>query len=196
MINFIFNLFGRNLNWELVDLTNWPLYVAEYLLIGDPKMCSGLKLLNGEYYNQPATSKLEILRRLCDDILEVEIIRKEINKRMLELEKNVDTGQNPTFILKGNVDLMEMSDGNSDWCCLCGMDGNLICCDGCPAAFHSRCVGIAGNLLPEGEWYCPECTLGTFNGNMKIFRSLEGAEVLGFDNCSRIYFACCGYLLV
>lgn len=190
------NLFDRNLNWELLDTVNWPLYVAEYLLIHCPELCSGLKLLNGEYYDQSAASKLEILRHLCDDVIEVEVIRTEINKRMLELETNVDTGQNTNIDMKGKADFEEMFDGNSDWCCLCGMDGSLICCDGCPAAFHSRCVGMAGDLLPEGEWFCPECMVQKFDGNMKTVKSFQGAEVLGTDRHGRIYFCSCGYLLV
>ncbi|CAA6669013.1 unnamed protein product [Spirodela intermedia] len=175
----------RNLNWELLDTVNWPLYVAEYLLIHRPEMCSGVKLLNGEYYDQSAASKLEILRHLCDDVIEVEVIRAEINKRMLKLETNVDTGQNTNIDMKGRADFEEMSDGNSDWCCLCGMDGSLICCDGCPAAFHSR-----------WEWFCPECMVQKFDGNMKTLKSFQGAEVLGTDRHGRIYFCSCGYLLV
>lgn len=44
-------------------------------------------------------------------------------------------------------------DWDSDECCLCKMNGNLIYSDGYPAAFHSRCVGVVSNLLPEGDWY-------------------------------------------
>ena len=36
-------------------------------------------------------------------------------------------------------------DRNGDECRLCGMDGILLCCDGCPSAYHSRCiVGLMG----------------------------------------------------
>lgn len=76
------------------------------------------------------------------------------------------------------------------------MDGNLICCDGCPAAFHSRCVGIASDALPEGDWYCPECAIGTHRASMKSRRSLRGADLLGTDPHGCLYFDSCGYLLV
>ena len=88
------------------------------------------------------------------------------------------------------------NDWNSDECCLCKMDGNLICCDGCPAAFHSRCVGVASDYLPEGDWYCPECTIGRRNPWMKPQKSLRGADLLGIDPHGRLYFHSCGYLLV
>ncbi|PKI78776.1 hypothetical protein CRG98_000843 [Punica granatum] len=47
---------------------------------------------------------------------------------------------------EGNVD----EDSNGDECRLCGMDGTLLCCDGCPSAYHSRCIGVAKMYIPEG----------------------------------------------
>jgi hypothetical protein len=42
--------------------------------------------------------------------------------------------------------------------------GSLLYCDGCPRSFHLLCLnppiddlGAAGSL-PEGGWYCQECT--------------------------------------
>ncbi|KAL0681551.1 hypothetical protein Bca4012_048398 [Brassica carinata] len=43
-------------------------------------------------------------------------------------------------------------DGNSDECRLCGMDGTLLCCDGCPLAYHSRCIGVLKMYIPDGPW--------------------------------------------
>ncbi|KAF2300663.1 hypothetical protein GH714_015039 [Hevea brasiliensis] len=37
-------------------------------------------------------------------------------------------------------------DINSDECRLCGMDGTLLCCDGCPSAYHSRCIGVVKTI--------------------------------------------------
>ena len=53
-----------------------------------------------------------------------------------------------------------LGDGNTDLCVLCLAGGSLLCCDACPAAFHMRCIGETGRHLPEGEWLCPECSLG------------------------------------
>lgn len=55
---------------------------------------------------------------------------------------------------------LDNEDHNSDLCVLCGLGGNLLCCDGCPAAFHIRCIGESAKSLPEGEWLCPECLQG------------------------------------
>ena len=51
-------------------------------------------------------------------------------------------------------------DSNTDHCVLCNLGGSLLCCDGCAAAYHLRCLGETGKGLPEGEWLCPECSLG------------------------------------
>lgn len=169
-----------------------------------------LKLLDREYYWQPATVKLELLRSLCDDVIEIEAIRSELGSRMSELDGN-DEGSRATGLrrkkrgssvmaladstqpLEGSDD---MDDGNSDECYLCGMDGNLLCCDGCPSAFHSKCVGVVEDLLPEGEWYCPECSMQKYNGPRNMGKLVRGAEVLGTDPHGRLYFGTCGYLLV
>ncbi|XP_073114009.1 DDT domain-containing protein PTM isoform X2 [Elaeis guineensis] len=205
----------RNLNWELLDLVTWPVYLAEYLLVHCPSVrcdfkLTHLKLLNMEYYKQPAGVKLEILRCLCDDVIEVEVIRSELNARMIEFEPNLDVFSSMNGARKRNYLCMngsahlslaqdafeETADGNSDECCLCKMDGSLICCDGCPAAFHSRCVGVAKDLLPEGYWYCPECLIEKGDGLVNLSKSCHGAETLGIDPHGRLYFSCCGYLLV
>ncbi|KAM7252534.1 hypothetical protein ACFE04_024417 [Oxalis oulophora] len=50
----------------------------------------------------------------------------------------------------------DVDDPNDDSCGVCGDGGEVLCCDNCPAAFHSRCLTI--KELPEGDWYCPHCT--------------------------------------
>ncbi|XP_043692169.1 DDT domain-containing protein PTM-like [Telopea speciosissima] len=206
----------RVLNWEFLDLITWPVFLVEYLLIRDSELKPGfdlcqLKLMDDDYYKLPAALKVEILRCLCDDVIEVEAIRMELNRRMLSSELDLDIDRNVSFVgnkkkkdpvddLGGSCLTQEMVDETNDWnsdeCCLCKMDGSLICCDGCPAAYHSRCVGILKDLLPEGEWYCPECVVGKRDLQRKSPRSLRGAELLGIDPYGRVYFGSCGYLLV
>ena len=55
-------------------------------------------------------------------------------------------------------------DGNTDLCVLCGLGGSLLCCDGCPAAYHMRCIGETAKSIPQGEWLCPECSVGGRGG--------------------------------
>ncbi|KAL2628952.1 hypothetical protein R1flu_013638 [Riccia fluitans] len=88
-------------------------------------------------------------------------------------------------------------DGNLDECALCGMDGVLICCDGCPAAYHSRCVGITKQGLPPGDWFCPECRADSLDSNgVKIPKGVRGGELLFVGPDGQRFFSICGYLLV
>ncbi|KAI4334319.1 hypothetical protein L6164_019029 [Bauhinia variegata] len=44
---------------------------------------------------------------------------------------------------------------NDDLCSICSDGGDLLCCEGCPRAFHIDCVPLAG--IPTGTWYCKYC---------------------------------------
>ena len=49
-------------------------------------------------------------------------------------------------------------DGNASQCTKCSRGGDLVCCDGCPNAYHVQCVSaFKRNRVPEGDWFCPSC---------------------------------------
>ncbi|XP_066336674.1 DDT domain-containing protein PTM-like [Miscanthus floridulus] len=88
-------------------------------------------------------------------------------------------------------------DGNSDDCRICGMDGTLVCCDGCPWAYHSRCIGQNKAFLPHGDWFCPECVVSKLGPtSSRIERGARGAQMFGVDMCGRLFIGTCNYLLV
>lgn len=191
----------RDLNWDLLDSITWPIFMVEYLLLKPEFELTHLKLFKNDYYKQPESLKLKVLHFICDDVVESEAITSELNRRTIGIEYS-DFDQ-PTKLLSIKkhqfgqvVDEKETSDWNSDECCLCKMDGNLICCDGCPAAFHSKCVGIATNLLPPGDWFCPECVVDKKNFRIDVVKAIRGAELLGVDPHGRFYYSTCGYILV
>lgn len=66
-------------------------------------------------------------------------------------------------------------DNNFDNCPLCGLGGNLVCCDACPAAFHLRCIGEGTKTIPDGEWLCAECSMGS--RGEPVLKCAEGRRV-------------------
>ncbi|KAG6409957.1 hypothetical protein SASPL_128001 [Salvia splendens] len=202
----------RSLNWDLLDLITWPVFLIEYLLFHSPKHIPGLEfeLFQSEYYAMPAPAKVAILRHLCDDVLESKAFKAEADKRTRMAE--TQSWNSRYFSFKGKKNKRKTSgvdgdnlaeeflndfiaDGNGDECYLCKTDGNLICCDGCPAAFHARCVGVVTSQLPDGDWIFPECTIER-DASYQLSKSIRGMELLGVDAYARHYYNCCGYLFV
>ncbi|XVE59499.1 hypothetical protein DITRI_Ditri05aG0050600 [Diplodiscus trichospermus] len=97
---------------------------------------------------------------------------------------------------EGNVSADVDVDGNSDECRLCGMDGTLLCCDGCPSAYHSRCIGVMKMHIPDGPWYCPECAIDKIGPVITINSSLRGGELFGVDLYGQVFLGTCNHLLV
>ncbi|XP_016150273.1 nuclear body protein SP140-like protein isoform X3 [Sinocyclocheilus grahami] len=52
-----------------------------------------------------------------------------------------------------------MAQNNDDECYVCDAEGNLVCCDECPRAFHSHCHLPAVHRDSPGEWICSFCVL-------------------------------------
>ncbi|NXN91944.1 AIRE regulator, partial [Rhinopomastus cyanomelas] len=50
---------------------------------------------------------------------------------------------------------------NEDECAACGDGGELICCDGCPRAFHLTCLVPPLPRVPSGTWWCGSCMAST-----------------------------------
>ncbi|KJE89875.1 hypothetical protein CAOG_009405 [Capsaspora owczarzaki ATCC 30864] len=52
-------------------------------------------------------------------------------------------------------------DQNDEFCTECRGTGRLLCCDGCPRAFHPVCLDIDENELADDDsaWYCHACSV-------------------------------------
>ncbi|KTG41421.1 hypothetical protein cypCar_00026253 [Cyprinus carpio] len=49
---------------------------------------------------------------------------------------------------------------NDDVCFVCNSDGELVCCDECPRAFHSRChLPAVQEDSPGSQWSCTFCVM-------------------------------------
>lgn len=53
--------------------------------------------------------------------------------------------------------LLDPEDGHYEVCVLCGLGGDVLCCESCPIVSHAKCVGL--ETIPIGDWYCKQCTL-------------------------------------
>lgn len=47
--------------------------------------------------------------------------------------------------------------GHGSDCAACNDGGELICCELCPDAYHIGCAVPALSVIPQGDWYCPQC---------------------------------------
>ncbi|KAG6417670.1 hypothetical protein SASPL_119855 [Salvia splendens] len=228
----------RSLDWSLLDTLTWPIYLVNYLIAMGHKNGDDWKelyahCLERDYYTLSVGKKLITLQILCDDVLDTEELRAEMDMReVAEIAKDIDPGTElgacePARILPGDSktsDCMDIEaaqraenhqtkkslddlhteslvggaveDGNGDECRLCGMDGVLVCCDGCPMAYHSRCLGLNKMPVSNVSWYCPECKVS--ENDPKILRrtTLRGGDVFGVDPTGQVFVASCDHLLV
>ncbi|KAL0369575.1 UNVERIFIED_CONTAM: DDT domain-containing protein PTM [Sesamum angustifolium] len=233
----------RCLDWSLLDTLTWPVYLVHYLMVMG--YTNGLEWkgfyahsLERDYYTLSAGRKLLILQILCDDVLDSEELRAEMDMRE-ESEVGIDidssTMISPTGGSRrvhprysrtasakdkesvgsiaehhekkdlfgshfdqvgGSVENSAEEDGNGDECRICGMDGLLLCCDGCPSSYHSRCLGLNKMHMPEGSWYCPECQINATEPKILQGTTLKGGLNFGVDPYGQVFVATCDHLLV
>ncbi|MCD7470604.1 hypothetical protein HAX54_010585 [Datura stramonium] len=70
-----------------------------------------------------------------------------------------------------------------------GDGGELICCDNCPATFHLACLFT--QELPEGSWYCPQCTCPKCGDVVKYSEALSSPGGLKCSQCEHKYHETC-----
>ncbi|NXN71346.1 AIRE regulator, partial [Himantopus himantopus] len=75
---------------------------------------------------------------------------------------------------------------NEDECAVCGDGGELICCDGCPRAFHLACLVPPLPRVPSGTWRCGSCVASVAEPDR--LREVDIAvekppEILGEEAC-------------
>ncbi|GMN59830.1 hypothetical protein TIFTF001_028918 [Ficus carica] len=79
---------------------------------------------------------------------------------------------------------------NDDLCFVCRDGGDLLCCDGCPRAFHGWCINLPS--APTGSWFCKLCqnlSLKEKHVEHKT-NALAAGRVLGIDSIEQITNRC------
>ncbi|KAI7809899.1 putative autoimmune regulator [Triplophysa rosa] len=87
--------------------------------------------------------------------------------------RKTQTAQNYTH-QQGEPNTRAMDVGhNDDECAVCKDGGELICCDGCPRAFHLTCLMPPLTSIPSGTWRCQLCHSN--RANERPYNSLQPA---------------------
>ncbi|XP_077205387.1 autoimmune regulator isoform X4 [Paroedura picta] len=121
---------------------------------GDIKKC--IKV-GGDFY---ATSKLadpEEKNRTCEQKPSAKAKESQAPEYNGE-QKGSLQGRCPTISFH-TVD-PALQQKNDDECAVCRDGGELICCDGCPKAFHLACLLPPLTEIPSGTWRCDSCSPG------------------------------------
>ncbi|XP_052409043.1 uncharacterized protein LOC127953786 isoform X3 [Carassius gibelio] len=82
---------------------------------------------------------------------------------------------------------------NDDECYVCHSEGDLVCCDECPRAFHSHCHLPAVHGDSPGEWICTLCVL---RNNQQWRDTSNMSEKEAFNAPVSQYILHCHYLLL
>jgi len=130
-----------------------PLVQAKVVILRDLPHINAIRhLRHGQCYADfSVLTKLEILEFLLDEFLVTYPISHELSHRY----RMTTYFHGKYGLLPTKTELKQLM--NVDECVVCGIEGDLICCDGCNASYHSKCINLpAENHLPE-VWLCPEC---------------------------------------
>jgi len=82
------------------------------------------------------------------------------------------------------------SEDESDICTVCGKYGNLMICDGCEMSFHKECLDPPLKEVPDGDWFCPECSEETEDEDVCMVCK-EPGTLLICDGCEKSYHTKC-----
>eukprot|EP00980_Cylindrotheca_fusiformis_P012564 scaffold3084_cov144-Cylindrotheca_fusiformis.AAC.12 len=154
-------------------------YDSEATVTARHKVCNWpqfepLKMLRSgvPYHRLSIAHKLDMLEFLIDELLNLGPIAEEFATRQAVSETSPFLyGVLPT---KSEFDNLT----NEDECGVCGLEGELLCCDGCICSFHRACIDMSpAETLPDGEWLCPECKVV----DPSKFGSLRGGRKSSVD---------------
>ena len=106
------------------------------------------------YHHLSLDAKLTMLEFILDELLQVPEISDEMTRR----QTLTSDFASPYGVPPLPHEYEQIC--NADECTVCGFEGDLLCCDGCPGSFHRACIGMfVTGKLPEGKWLCPECKI-------------------------------------
>ena len=124
------------------------------------------------YHYLAIESKLQILEYLVDELIKTNLVKLQLDARDIQsyYQRSLYGNLPDSHQMKNLV--------NEDECYVCGMDGDLICCDGCVASYHRECINIPLSRIESPDhWYCHECNIL----DSSKFGSLQGGQKRSLD---------------
>ncbi|XP_022934434.1 methyl-CpG-binding domain-containing protein 9-like [Cucurbita moschata] len=118
------------------------------------------------YGDQPGLVELvETLSRNFERLYENEVV--SLIGRLQEFSKlesvNAETKvEVDSFVMSSNE--IPKAPWDEGVCKVCGIDkddDSVLLCDTCDAEYHTYCLNPPLARIPEGNWYCPSCVMGT-----------------------------------
>ncbi|XP_050899565.1 uncharacterized protein LOC127106299 isoform X7 [Lathyrus oleraceus] len=78
-----------------------------------------------------------------------------------------------SLLKKQKISRSADSDGR---CSICEQGGHLLCCDGCPRAFHLECVPLKSE--PRCIWYCKYCCHNVYHNERREERNANAQDAV------------------
>lgn len=97
------------------------------------------------------------------------------SKRMAAVKREAEAVAQELLAAKPKP-VEEESDHHDDECAQCSQAvGLLLCCDGCPRAYHLGCLQPPLTAVPSGDWFCTKC-LAEWGSDKGAPPALEGTQ--------------------
>uniref|UniRef100_A0A8C9BWK9 Autoimmune regulator n=1 Tax=Phocoena sinus TaxID=42100 RepID=A0A8C9BWK9_PHOSS len=87
------------------------------------------------------------------------LVRAKGTQAPVPVRASLGEGAAPSRVLP-TLRVSHLCQKNEDECAACRDGGELLCCDGCPRAFHLACLTPPLHQIPSGTWRCSSCLQG------------------------------------
>uniref|UniRef100_A0A8C6AJ46 Autoimmune regulator n=1 Tax=Monodon monoceros TaxID=40151 RepID=A0A8C6AJ46_MONMO len=84
------------------------------------------------------------------------LVRAKGTQAPVPVREPLGEGAAPPRVLQ-TLRVPHLCQKNEDECAACRDGGELLCCDGCPRAFHLACLTPPLHQIPSGTWRCSSC---------------------------------------